>query len=84
MRPAGAFFHHVTQVGAVKTGDVFIGYAEFELFDNVVADLLRGAGRERRDGPLRKILPQAAELAVFRAKLMPPFGDAMRLVDGKK
>ena len=46
---AVTFLHHVAQIAAVKAGDVFVGFAQFELLDDVVANLFRSAGGEGRD-----------------------------------
>src|ERR1700686_1648206 len=70
--------------GPAKAGNVLVRIAQAELLDNVVANALRGAGGERRDGVVGKEFAELAELAVFRAEFVAPFGDAMRFIDGKK
>ena len=68
----------------MEAGDVLVRVAQAELLQDVVPHLAGGAGRERRDRVIRKQLAQAAQLPVFRTKLVPPFGNAMRFVDGEK
>ncbi len=74
----------VTQIGAAKAGDVLIRIAEAELLDDVVADALRGAGREGSNRAVGKEFAETAELAVLGAEVVAPFGDAMGFVDGKE
>src|SRR4029077_3409182 len=50
----------------------------------VVSHAPRGAGSERCNGAVRKMLAQAAQLAVFRAKLVTPLRNAVRFVDGEE
>ena len=73
--------HAIREVRAVEAGDKNGGVAELEMPDNVHADPLGGGRGERGDGHIRQQSPQAFELAVFRAKIVPPFRDAVRLVN---
>ena len=84
MRLLVALVHDVAQVGAVEAGDVLVRVAKLELLQDVVAHAARGAGGEGGDGLVGKMLAQRTELAVFRAELVAPFGDAVRFVDGEK
>ena len=68
----------------MKAGDVFVRFAQLKLVNDVVAHALRGAGGECGDGTVGKMDSQAAQLAVFGAKLVSPFRNAMRFVDGEK
>ncbi len=76
-----AFSDDVIEIGAMKAGDKFAGIAELELFDDVVADMLCGAGGERGDGTIGEMSAEAAELAVFGTKFVAPFGDAVSFVN---
>ena len=53
---AVALPHQVAQVGPVKAGNVLVGLAQLQLLQNVVPHVPRGAGREGRDGAIRKML----------------------------
>ena len=80
----GAFVlwaNFVIDVGPVKTGDVNVGVAEFELGEDIVAHALgRGSG-ERKHRHVRIALAQLAQLAVFRAKIMSPLTDTVSFID---
>ena len=81
MRSLLALMHHVAQIRAVEARDVLMRVAQLELLENVVPHAARRARGEGGDRLVRKILPQRAELPVLRAELVPPFGNAVRLVD---
>ncbi len=68
----------------MKAGNVFMRLAQRKLPNDVMPHVLRGAGREGRDGAIRKMIAQAAQQAVFGAKLVAPFRNAMRFVNGEK
>ena len=53
-----------------------------ELGDDVVADARGGRGRVRVQADAGQQLPQPAELAVLRPKVVAPLADAVRFVDG--
>src|SRR6266404_9588780 len=74
----------VAEVPTAESSDVFVGIPEAELFDDVAANALCGAGGEGGNGAVGKNLAQAAELAVFGAEFMAPLGNAMGFVDGEK
>ena len=50
--------------------------------DDIRAHALGGRGSERHHGDLAEAMPQIGELTIFRSEIMPPFADAMRLIDG--
>ena len=58
MRLLVALMRHVTQVGAMEAGDVFVRLAELELLQDVVPHAAGGAGGEGGDGLIRKMLAQ--------------------------
>ncbi len=56
--------------------------AQAKLLDDVVTHVCRVAlAGEGCDGAVGKMIPQAAQFPVFRAKLMTPFRNAVRLVN---
>ena len=57
---------------------------ELKLRQDIVADALGGAGGESGDGLAGEIRAQRAQLPVFRPELVPPFGNAVRFVDGEE
>ena len=78
------FLDQISQVGPMKTGNVFVRLAKLKLFQNVVTNPLCGARSKSCDRTIRKMNPQTAQLSVFRAKFVAPFRDAVCLVDGEK
>ena len=84
MRSGVTLADDVSQIGAAKAGDVFVGITEAELLDDIVADALSRAGGEGDDGEVRKKFAEAAKLAVLGAEVVAPFGDAMGFVDGEE
>ena len=78
------FAYDVAEIFAAETGDGFQRIAEFELLDDVVADLLRGAGGEGGDRAIWEERAKLAELAVFGAEIVSPLGDAVGFVDGEE
>ena len=79
-----ALLHQIAQVRPVKAGNVLVRIAQLQLMKNVVTHSPGGAGGKGRDGTIRKVRSQPAQLPVFGTKLMPPFGDAMRFIDGEE
>ena len=69
------------QVGAIETGDVNARLAQRELPHDVLPDPFGGGRSERCDRYVGETCAQPMELAVFRAEIVTPFGDAMSLVD---
>ncbi len=68
----------------MKAGNVFVGIAQLELRQNVVPHMPRRARRKRRDGTIRKLSAQAAQLPVLGTELVSPLGNAVGLIDGEK
>src|SRR5688500_2155797 len=79
-----ARLHDVTQIRAMKAGDVFVRFAQLKLFENVMPDTSRSASGESGDRLIGKVLAQRAELPVFGPEFVSPFGDAVRLVNCEK
>src|SRR5712692_9889733 len=79
-----AFLHDIPQVGPMEAGDVLVRVAQPELIDNIVTHALGGACSKSCDVAVGKMEPEAAQLPVFRSKLVPPLRDAVRLVNGEK
>src|SRR5215469_12363846 len=76
--------HQIAEIWTMKAGNVLVGTTEPELRDDVVPHLPRCARRKGRNRQVREMLAQRAKLTILRAKLVPPFGDAVRLIDGKE
>ena len=76
--------HGVVQVGPVEAGHVHARLAQRELPHDVLPDPLRGRGGERSDRYVGEARAQPMQLAVFRAEIVAPFRDAMRLVDDQR
>jgi hypothetical protein len=72
----------VGEVRTVEAGDVTFRLAQFQVRDDILAHARRGGGGERHERDFGKHFPQLRELAVFRAEIVAPFADAMRLVHG--
>ena len=79
-----AFLHDIPQVAPIEAGDVLVRIAQPELIDNIVTHPPGGACGKSCDGAVRKMEPQAAQLSVFRSKLVAPLRDAVRLVNSEK
>ena len=60
------------------------GRAEPELSNNVVADRGGGAAGESNGLRLTEQIPGAPKCPIAWAEVMPPFTDAMRLIDGEE
>ena len=79
----GLLFPHDVQedIRAVEARDEFRRVFHLEIFLDVSPDL-RGRGRrEREANRVRKEFADFGDLAVFGAKVVAPFRDAVRLVD---
>ena len=76
--------HYITEILAMKAGDITIRLAHLQLLDNVVPHLPRRARRKRRNRQRRKTRAQAAQQPIVRTKLMSPLRNAMRLIYRKK
>ena len=81
--PRVHFLHHVPQIWPVETGDALMRIAQAELVHDVVPHAPRGAGGKRSNGMVGEMLPQTAQLPVFRTELVAPFGNAVRFIDSK-
>ena len=64
----------------METGDVKVGIAQLQLFQDVVAHLLGRARREAGNRQIRKACAQPAQLAVVRPELVSPFRNAVCFV----
>jgi hypothetical protein len=84
LRAAIAFPDYVTQIGAMKAGDVFVRIAQLKLVNDVVPHALGGARGECRDRNLWKLQAQPAQLAVVRAKFVAPFRNAVGFINCKQ
>ena len=74
----------VADVGPVEAGDEDARVLEAQVGDNFLARRLVGGGRQRDARHVRVALVQDGELEVFRAEVVAPLRDAMRLVDGEE
>ena len=79
-RRAGLGDDLVCQIRAVEAREEDLRVAEFELFDDVLAHALGGGGGEGEYRDVRNQLPHFLEAAVFRAEIVAPLADAVRLV----
>src|SRR5271166_1707057 len=84
LHAAFALADNVTEIFAAEAGDGFEGIAEFELGDDVVADLLGGAGGEGGDGLIGEKGAEFAELAIFGAEVVAPLRDAMGFINSEE
>jgi large exoprotein involved in heme utilization and adhesion len=73
----------VGEVRAVETGDEGGVGAQLQVLDDVGADALGGRGGERHDRHAGQEGAELRDLAVFRAEIVAPLGNAVRLVDGE-
>ena len=71
------------EILAVETGDEFIRGRKFERVANILPHARRGGGGERETNRLREALAHFDELTILGTKVVPPFRDAVRLVDGE-
>ena len=74
----------VGDVGAVEAGREDLGRPQAELVDDVFARMRIGRRRQRDARHAGIELGELAELAIFRAEIVAPLADAMRLVDGEE
>ena len=81
---AGLRRNAVAEVGPVEARDVTTRLAQLEQSDDVRANALGSRGRERHHRRIWNQVAQLRELPIFRAKVMTPFADAMRLVNGEQ
>ena len=71
----------IGQIPAVKAGDELARSWNGQLPHDVVANLGGGRGREGHDGRVGKALAQDVQVAVVRAEVVAPFGDAVSFVN---
>ena len=71
----------IADVGPVEPGDDHPVMRDAELFEDISAGMFVGRRRQRQPGDVRELVQQRAEQAIIGAEIMPPFADAMRLVD---
>ena len=74
--------HPVGEVAAIETGDEPARIAESQLRDDVLPHAIGRGGGQRHHRCLGKPATQRGDLPVLRAKVVAPFADTMRLVDG--
>ena len=74
----------VTDVGAVEGSDEIPCPFQRQLLDDLAAGAFVGRGGEGDAGHVGEAFVQNAQLAVFGPEVMPPLGDAVRLVNGEK
>ena len=74
--------HRVAQVRAVEARHEHLGPLEVELLHDVPPHPLRRRRRQRQQRRPREHVAKLPQVAVVRPELVPPLGDAMRLVDG--
>ena len=75
--------HAIGKVRPVETRDKNGGIAKLQMPDNILADTSRRGCRECGHRHIRQQCPQTLKLPVFRAEVVSPLRDAMRLVDRK-
>ena len=73
--------HLVIDIGPVKTRDMDMRIAEPELGQDICAYALGRSGCQRQHWHFWVALAQSAQLAVFRAEIMPPLADTVRFID---
>ena len=72
------------EIFPVEAGDEFIRRGKFERGANILPDPGGGGGSERQANRLGEALAHFDEHAIFRAKVVTPFRDAVRFVDGEQ
>ena len=70
----------VFEIRPVEAGEETRGVAQLQLDDDVLAHPLGRGGGERQHRDVRDELADLLQAAVFRAEIMPPLADAVRLV----
>ena len=74
----------VADIGPVEPGDNQPRIGNTQLRQDVGAGVRVRRGGEREARGIAEGIEQRAQQAVVRAEIMPPFGNAMRLVDGEQ
>ena len=73
--------HGIAEVRAVEARHEDLGPLEVELLHDVPPHPLRRRRRQRQHGGVRELLAELPQVAVVGPELVPPLGDAVRLVD---
>src|SRR6185437_8569586 len=84
LRPGVGLAHDVAQIWAIEACDVFVSITQAELIDNVVPHMARRARGERRYRNFREFTSEVFQLPVLGPEVVPPFRDAVRLVNYKE
>ncbi len=79
----GFWFDGEVEVFTVKAGDEFSGLGNGEGGFDVCPDSFGGSGGDGDTGGIGQAIANVDELAVFGAKIVAPFGDAVGFVDGQ-
>ena len=79
---ARLFDHFIKEIRPVKAGLQYGGLLQSEIGNDILTDPLGGRCRDRQVYGPRKIFAQSPDLPVLRPKIMAPFRNTMRLVDG--
>ncbi len=74
----------IVEVGPVEGILVGGGLGDIEVLEDVLLHLFGGRGGERDHGHALDLIEDGPQPAVFRSEVMPPFTDAMGLVDGEE
>src|SRR5579863_3679817 len=72
--------HFIGKIGAIKTADIDMWFAQFQLQQNIIAHSFCRRRRQGHHWHLWVAFAQPAQLAIFRSKIMAPFTHAVRLV----
>src|SRR6185312_633726 len=81
LRPGVSLAHDVAQIWAIEACDVFVSITQAELIDDVVPHMARRARGERRYRNFREFTSEVFQLPVLGPEVVPPFRDAVRLVN---
>jgi hypothetical protein len=76
--------HAEPEIGPVERAEVEIGAAEAECRGDVLADFRSRAASQGDDGRFSEGEAEPAQGAIGRTKIVSPFGDAVRFVDGEE
>src|SRR6266487_4086928 len=73
--------HFIEKIGTIKTGDMNMRIAQSKLRQDIQAHSFGRSRGKRKHRGLQITIAQQSQLPVFRAKIMAPFADTMRLID---
>src|SRR5258706_9186312 len=82
--PFGLWLDAISEVSAVKAGDVADRLPQAEVLDDVAADPPGGSGSQRHQRHGWINLTQLSQLPVLWPEIVSPFADAVRFVDGEE